>query len=629
MFKGKAADGKRLSQHDYLLFRMFSRSFKYFLAASTTLKENQTGSFDNIKGLRRSVRLLFPISLVFSIGLGVVLRLAWIGKREFWYDEVLSVLLSTGQKSAYRNPSNVPFSLSAMAGLLRLPTESGLGDSVETVETLLRGNLSEPHPPLLYLITHGWMRLFGNSELSVRSSILLMSVGAITTAYFLGRRILGVRGGLIFAALLSLNPFFLSHSLNLRMYSPLVLWALLSALCLFILMGVDRSEFADLDFSGLVSSSERVLDSANERSKRFDWLLRVAVAGSLAAGVMTQYLFAYWFFALAAIVLFLDRRCWLSHGLTLAAGGLLFLPWALWGTLRQLSNRADVIERISTEGSSFSRLVGHGRDLAQTLADYLLIGHLPMRMPPLSEPIKPMAVAIGCWVIGFAVWCVVSLFRKRQYWVLWTCFLLGFFPLLLALGVDVLANKNTLGFGFGRATIVVLPGCVLMVAAWLEKATGRWREALSVGVLMAYLAVNVVDFVGSDRNMFHQVNASLLSGEGSTLVVMNSRAWGHVNRLVYYLDETANPDVLATKPVEVKAALSKALESKSYERVLWLRSNYPLWDAPEDETEVVRLALETDRLLQGQYSLLEEQSLRGTMALDSFELQVYQREAMS
>ncbi|MEL6160217.1 MAG: glycosyltransferase family 39 protein [Cyanobacteria bacterium J06554_11] len=548
--------------------------------------------------------------LTASVALGVAFRFFWVGKREFWYDEVLSVLFSTGQKKLYKIPENVPFELSDFSGLLRIPTENGFGDTLRTIKALLHGDLSEPHPPLLYLIEHGWIRLFGNSEGATRSAVMLMSVITLAVAYFLGRRLLGHRGGLIFTALLSLNPFFLSHSLNLRMYSPLALWACTSALCLLALMGVDRS-----------ASKSSPPTALNVWVK---WALRAGVALPLTAGLMTQYLFGYWFFALGALVLFLDRRRWLQHGLAIGCGALLFMPWFVWGTLKQLNNRKDVIDRLSQTGEPVALMLQHGQDLAQTLANYLLLGHLTTKMMPLSEHIKPTAVAIGCGVIGFVVVCVIGLIRHRQRWVLVSCGLLGLFPLLLALSVDILANKNTLGFGWGRATIVVLPGVVLFVAAWLEKATGRWRETLTIAILAVYLAVNVADFEGRDRQVFRSVNASLLASDKPTLVVMNTRAWGHVNRLTYYLDEASNPDILATDPAALRTALDSALEQNPYPRILWLRSNYPIWAAPETEAEVLALAAETDQLLQARYSLVASKSLEGTMNLDSFELQVYE-----
>lgn len=560
----------------------------------------------------------FRASLAISIFFGVGLRLLWVGKQEFWYDETIAVLFSSGQEASYQLPENVPFALSDVSALLQIPSEHGFGDVIQTVKALIFSDLSEPHPPLLYLIGHGWMRLFGNSEAAIRSAVMVMSLATLWFAYCLGRRILGTRGGLIFTALLALNPFFLAHSLNFRMYSPLLLWVSISTLCLLMLMKVDRSN---------EQASKAPLAANSQLSGWQRWLLRGGVALALTAGLMTQYLFGYWFFALAALALFLDRKHWLQNGLTLGCGAALFMPWGIWGTVRQVANRQDVLDRLSPEGSLLQMAAQHGKDLAQTLADYLLLGHLTTGMLPMDVAIKPTAVAIGCGVIGFVVMCVVGLYQRRQYWVLVTCSLLGLFPLLLALGVDIVANKNTLGFGWGRATIVVLPGCVLLVAAWLEKATGRWREVLTVGLLVTYLGVNIGDFEGRDRQMFHAVNAALLADDSPTLVVMNSRAWGHVTRLAYYLDGAANPEVLATAPAETTAALAAALDQKSYARILWLQSNFPLWDAPETQAEVSSLAKETDRLLDSQYRLTQQQSLRGTMNLDSFELSVYERSA--
>ena len=41
------------------------------------------------------------IILLAAIASAVLLRVINLGSREFWYDEVLSLLLSTGQKAQY------------------------------------------------------------------------------------------------------------------------------------------------------------------------------------------------------------------------------------------------------------------------------------------------------------------------------------------------------------------------------------------------------------------------------------------------------------------------------------------------------------------------------------------------
>jgi uncharacterized membrane protein len=567
------------------------------------------------------------IFLLLAIGLGVGLRFLWLGRQEWWYDEVVSVLFSAGQKKAYVLPDNVPFAIKDFAPLLNVPAENGLTGILGTVENLIKSTTSEPHPPLFYLSEHVWMRLFGNSEAALRSLVVLLSCATIWVFYDIGRRLLGQRGALIFTALLALNPFFFVHSLNLRMYCILLLWAAVSGWCLLVLTGTAQLAGAEsLDAESL--DAEKF--SAVQGSQR--WLLRAGVAIAITAGLMSQYLFAYWLFALAALALYLDRKRWLEYGLTMAAGVLLFMPWLLWGTRQQLNNRRSVLlDQFTAAGGPIQSALQHGKDLTQTLANHLLLGHLTTGMSPIGEPIKPTAVAIGCAVVGFLALCCVGLYRRRQYRVLSVCALMGLLPLAVAMAVDILANKYTVGFGWGRPIIVALPGCVLLIAAWLELATGRWRTAMTATLLAAYLAVNMGYFMGrngeafqGNRQMFHQVNSVLTQSDQPTLVVMNSRAWGYVLRLVYYLDAQANAEVLATAPADVTAALKTALAKKPYERVLWLKTEYPLWQVPETPEEATALTAETESVLAAQYPLVDTQVLRGTMNLDRFELQVYQ-----
>ena len=557
----------------------------------------------------------FEILLQVAIGVGVGLRFVWVGKRELWYDEVLSVLLSSGQKNAYRLPGNAPFAVRDFAPLLHIPPEQGVAGALSTVKDVVKGTLGDPHPPLFYLGEHVWMRLFGNSEGALRSLVVLVSLFALVIAYFLGRRVLGKRGGLIFTALLSLNPFFLAHSLNLRMYTGMVFWTLLSGLGLLML----------LDYRATATPQARRLSGGET------WLFRFLVVLSITAGLLTQYLFAYWLFALAALALYLDRQRWFQHGLTLGAGILLFMPWALWGVRQQMNNRGDVLDQISSVGGPVQSMLAHGKDLAQTLANHLLLGHLTTAMVPVADEIKPTAVAVGCGVIGFLAVCMVGLYRRRQYRVLMVGVLMGLLPLGVALGIDVLANKYTLGFGWGRSTIVALPGCVLLVAAWLEMSTGRWQEVLTAGVLAVYLAVNVGDFVGRDHQIFRTIGSGyILEPNEPTLIVMNTRAWGYVLRLVYYMDRYYGAksgfdiDVLATAPADVTASLAPALAQKTYGTVLWLKAEYPLWDVPETDDELGDLSAETEAFLEARFKNRQApRSLEGTMKLDRFELRAF------
>ncbi|PZO18163.1 MAG: hypothetical protein DCF25_10245 [Leptolyngbya foveolarum] len=551
---------------------------------------------------RERLDVLDTFSVV-CVAIGVGLRSLWLGKRELWYDEVLSVLMASGQKSAYKLPEDVPFSLQTFSGLLAVSPMQNIADSIESV---IRGTTGDAHPPLFYLSAHVWMRLFGSSEIALRSLVLLISLATLWLGYELGRRVLGRRGGLIFTALFSLNPFFFAHSLNLRMYAPMVFWVMVSGGCFFVLIG-EGEALEEMPATGW---------------RR--WFLRGGVAIAITAGLLTQYLFAYWLFALAALALYLDRKRWFAHGLTLGAGVLMFVPWALWGVRQQINNRSDVFNQISSAGGLWQSALQHGKDLAQTLANHLLLGHLTTGMLPVEAAIKPTAVVVGLGVIGFLAVCISGLYRRRQYRVLMISLLMGFVPLAVALMADVLANKYTLGFGWGRSTIVALPGCLLLIAAWLTLGTGRWRSAFTAGLLSVYLLLIVGDFGWRDRQIFHQVNHELLKTDEPTLVVMNSRAWGNVLRAVHYLEASANADMLATDPADVSLALTQALNRKNYERVLWLSADYPVWGEPKTKQDAVRLIGETEALLASRYVLKDERVLRGTMDIDRFELKTYE-----
>jgi len=113
------------------------------------------------------------------------------------------------------------------------------------------------------------------------------------------------------------------------------------------------------------------------------------------------------------------------------------------------------------------------------------------------------------------------------------------------------------------------------------------------------------------------------------LVVMNSRAWGNVLRLVYYLDDgwAEGIDVLVSDPAKVTESLTAALDAKPYRTVLWLNAEYPLWGVPESPAEAEAFTAQTEALLQASYpptpSTPLPVQLQGTMNLDRFTLKAY------
>ncbi|MEZ5989231.1 MAG: glycosyltransferase family 39 protein [Planctomycetota bacterium] len=126
----------------------------------------------------------------------------------------------------------------AVALLLRLP---GLGESLWLDETfcshlrigtpldLARTMLSDYHPPFYFVLMHAWIRVFGDSELSLRAVPLLSGLLSIYVTARLGERLLGRREGLVAAALLALSPTHVWYSQEARPYMTTMLCVLCAA----------------------------------------------------------------------------------------------------------------------------------------------------------------------------------------------------------------------------------------------------------------------------------------------------------------------------------------------------------------------------------------------------------------
>lgn len=102
--------------------------------------------------------------------------------------------------------------------------------------------IPENHPPLYYLILHWWMKLFGDSEFSIRFLSVIFDFLAMFMIYKIGIRIFGDRRdvGLLSAVLLGLSTFHIAYSQDARSYTLSTLLTLLS-MYFFIKLLEERS----------------------------------------------------------------------------------------------------------------------------------------------------------------------------------------------------------------------------------------------------------------------------------------------------------------------------------------------------------------------------------------------------
>ncbi|SNQ45530.1 conserved membrane hypothetical protein [Frankia canadensis] len=98
--------------------------------------------------------------------------------------------------------------------------------------TMWDGLLQDGSPPLYYLLLHGWIDVFGESTLAVRSMSALLNIVAAWPLYVLASRVVGQRAAKVAVVLYLTSPFALYFATETRMYSLIVLLTTLGGLAL-------------------------------------------------------------------------------------------------------------------------------------------------------------------------------------------------------------------------------------------------------------------------------------------------------------------------------------------------------------------------------------------------------------
>jgi mannosyltransferase len=122
----------------------------------------------------------------------------------------------------------------------------------DSLADLIKRTADDNYPPLHNLALFAAIKLFGDSEWSLRLPSATFGVANIVALYWLGTMTVGRTAGLIGAVLLALSPFHLWYSQEARMYSLLALAATLyAATCFHYLRAPALSRGAWVSLAGL------------------------------------------------------------------------------------------------------------------------------------------------------------------------------------------------------------------------------------------------------------------------------------------------------------------------------------------------------------------------------------------
>ena len=216
---------------------------------------------------------LAPVAVAAVVAVGVALR--FFSTSELWLDEALS------------------------ANIAALP----VGDLLDALR-------HDGHPPLYYLLLHGWMQVFGEGDVAVRALSGVIGVAMLPLAWVAGRRLAGLSGARWALVVAALSPYAIRYSTETRMYSLVMLLVLAGYLLL--------------------------TDALREPTGR-----RLAGLFLLSGLLLLTHYWSFYLLAAVGLVLLLrwrrrpdDRPATLRALAAIAAGGVLFLPW-LGGFLYQ------------------------------------------------------------------------------------------------------------------------------------------------------------------------------------------------------------------------------------------------------------------------------------------------------
>jgi 4-amino-4-deoxy-L-arabinose transferase-like glycosyltransferase len=190
------------------------------------------------------------------------------------------------------------------------------------LKDIWRGVQADTSPPLYYWLLHGWTRLFGISEISLRGMSALFETLSIPVFYLVAERVLEDKMATLVAVwLYALCAFQVEYAKDARMYGLLLFCSITSVYCLLVFLD-KRSRIA---FAGLVLSLAAGLYTHNMMFFYLPgfallWLLypssqrlRRRVLDGFACCALTLTIYIPWLPGLLSQTRHVSRRFWITR----------------------------------------------------------------------------------------------------------------------------------------------------------------------------------------------------------------------------------------------------------------------------------------------------------------------------
>ena len=406
-----------------------------------------------------------------AVTIGLVLRFANLDRKVYWHDEAYTSLRVAGYIGPAIEESTRDRPDLTAADLFRyqqMPPAPSLADC-----WLALANNPE-HPPLYYLLAHGWGRLFGASVAGYRAIAAVFGAIALAVMFWLGRLLFPASPAIawVAVALLAVAPVQLIYSQEAREYT---LWAV-----------------------GLLLAHGTLM-RAMERRRASAWIayglsLGLAWYGSLMTVLLGLSHVTYVALSQLSPMTWLKSdqkplslKTWAAFMLANGLGLGLFAPW-LWVIVRQWA-RLRTVTAWANEPRPLEYLAQFwGLHYSAMVVDF---------NAPLSHPFTLFGPALVLLVVGLGLGHIWRA-QPRSVALFLSCGLLV--PPLVLIGGDIVRGSQFSGTTrYFFPSLVLLPLAIApLITHWLT-ALQKIPKALGAALLALLLAVGMASGMANNR----------------------------------------------------------------------------------------------------------------------------------
>ncbi len=184
---------------------------------------------NNIINFKHKLLLkLWLLLVTIILLLGIFFRIAYLGEKIYWVDEVATSMRINGyyqQEVISQLSQQSIISITDLQKYQKITPQKTWSDTINALKT------SPEHAPLYFILARFWINIWGDSVIAIRSLSVIFSLICLPCFYWLSKELFdSSQIPIIAMSLMTVSPFFVAYAQEARPYSLWTLTILLSSI---------------------------------------------------------------------------------------------------------------------------------------------------------------------------------------------------------------------------------------------------------------------------------------------------------------------------------------------------------------------------------------------------------------